>query len=193
MDELARRIGRAKAAIDNGFSRLGPEMAKADERSVALWAAAGRAVHLSDAALLLCRHHHEREAAWLVRALLAVAWTMRWLVRAEPEEVRVALERELRAPDWARLWSEGWWRDRVFAAGITDREWEAVRRETEELDVSWLEDGFRGLPWAHLLSKRSGGPDAEAGAVLRLAWRGMRDAVSALEARWAGAFPEEKN
>lgn len=74
--EPLNRIAAAKAAMDNGFSRLGGGLSgTADEG--ALVGGADRIIRLANAAALLCRHHHAPEARPLVRALAEAAAGLR--------------------------------------------------------------------------------------------------------------------
>ncbi len=187
MESLIRRVGAFKAAFDNGFSRVGPEL-KADDRAAAwLTAAAGRCCRLADAVALLCKEQHADEALPLLRALGEVAAAMGWIA-ADPTGQRLLQEESrLREPDWKASLDGGMLRSRLTASGLPAaeaEEWiEAFKRHFRR----HLQAGASGMPWSHVFGRgvENGEPPEDV-----LAWtaRLLQHALSALNARWPGAF-----
>ncbi|MDE2293345.1 MAG: hypothetical protein KGL53_14785, partial [Elusimicrobia bacterium] len=76
--ELAQRVGRAKAVIDSGLCRVGPRLGRDDAQAAVLTGGASRALALSDAVVGLCGRDHPLEALPLVRQLAETAVELRW-------------------------------------------------------------------------------------------------------------------
>lgn len=182
IDELERRIGLAKAVIDNGFCRVGPRLDRADLQGAALTGGASRALGLADAVLGLCRRDHPAEAAILVRQLAETAAEAAWAA-ADPARAPEALA-ALAAPRWDALFDEARWRSRAAAAGFPAADVEAV----SALAADFLAGNRAGAPWSHVYSQNAR-PAPDPARVLALTARLMGRLVAALEARWPGAFP----
>lgn len=187
MDEWIRRIGRAKASLDNGFSRVGPGLGGSDRVEGALLGAAGRLASLSNAAVLLCKHHHADDAAPLVRSLVTSALAMRWIVSESRGRPWGEIAGMLETLEPARFWADEAWADRMSRAGLGAGELSSLRGALSELDRSHWRAPRGGLPWAHVFSSGSvPGPGAE--RVLGLIVLAMGHALRALDERWPGAF-----
>lgn len=185
-EESTQSIGRSKAAIDNGFSRVGRTMSGDDRVASWLHAAGGRAVAACDAIILLCREHHAPEAASLARAVIQLAADMRWIASGKEGDRLAELERDEAKRDWGLLWSAKRLRERLASSGVPEAE--AVRwvEEAARLCAGHLAGGSSGLPWAHAFGGAPVRVPAE--AVLALTARAMDEAVRALDARWPGYF-----
>lgn len=185
-EESTRAIGAAKAAIDNGFSRVGRTLAGDDAVAGWLHAAGGRAVALCDAVILLCKEHHAAEAGPVARAVIQLAADMRWLVAGSTEERLVELKRDGESRDWGVLWSDAKLRQRLADAGLGEaeaREWIGV---AGRLCVAQAAGGSSGLPWAHAFGAAK--PRLSAEEALGCTARAMGEAVRALDQRWPGYF-----
>lgn len=186
-EESTQAIGWAKAAIDNGFSRVGRTLSSGDRVAGWLYGASGRAVALSDAVILLCREHHAAEAASLARAVIGLAADMRWLATDGTAERRIeVLEREARGRDWGALWSSERLCERFSASGLGEPEVERWAEEVRRLCAGHLAGGSSGLPWAHAFEVSPARLSAE--EVLAATAGAMEEVVRALGARWRGYF-----
>ncbi|MBI4349444.1 MAG: hypothetical protein HY553_21595 [Elusimicrobia bacterium] len=185
-EESTRSIGSSKAAIDNGFSRIGRTLSGDDRVAGWLHAAGGRGVALCDAIILLCREHHAAEAAPLARAVIQLAADMRWAAGGSGPERVAELEGEARERDWGRLWSAEKLRARFTASGMPEADAGRWSEEAARLCAGHLAGGSSGLPWAHAFGEAPARLPAE--AVLAMTARAMEEAVRALDSRWPGYF-----
>lgn len=182
IDELERRIGMAKAVIDNGFCRVGPRLDRADLQGAALTGGASRALGLADAVVGLCRRDHPAEAAVLVRQLAVTAADLAWAA-ADAARAPAALA-ELDAPSWGSLFDEARWLERAAAAGIPAGDVSAVAALATDFQA-----GNRAVaPWSHVYSQNSR-PAPDPVSVMRLTARLMGRVLRALDGRWPGTFP----
>lgn len=182
IDELERRIGMAKAVIDNGFCRVGPRLDRADAQGAALTGGASRALGLADAVIGLCRRDHPAEAAVLVRQLAETAADVAWAARdaARAPEALAALE----APRWDGLFDEARFKSRAAEAGFPEGDVTAVL----SLAADFLAGNRAVAPWSHIYAQNTRPvPDPE--LVLALTARLMGRVLTALEGRWPGTFP----
>ena len=187
-EESIRSIGRAKAAIDNGLSRVGRTLAAAAAAARWLHAATGRVTALSDAVILLCRERHGAEAASPARAALQISADMLWATAPGPCRERLAeLERDARCGDWGALWSEARLRERLAGGGLTEAEARERLASSARLCAGLSMGGSDGLPWAHAFAAPPGARVSPEEA-LEAAARAMADVVRALGARWPGCF-----
>lgn len=182
IDELERRIGMAKAVIDNGFCRVGPRLDRADAQGAALTGGASRALGLADAVVGLCRRDHPAEAAALVRQLAETAADVAWAAAdaGRAPAVLAALE----APRWDALFDEARLRERAAAGGFPEADVAAV----SALAADFLAGNRAVAPWSHVYPQNNRPvPDPE--LVMRLTARLMGRVLAALERRWPGTFP----
>ena len=87
-------IGQAKAAIDNGFSKVGPGLLEGQKVEGMLMASAGRMIRLGNAVILLCKNGHASEAGPLIREMIEKSAAMKRLSGApagEESELHKAL------------------------------------------------------------------------------------------------------
>lgn len=187
MDDLIRLVARAKAAMDNGFSRIGPNLKSDHAADGALMGGAGRVVALSDALVLLCKQDHAAEAALFLRPLTAIALAMRAVAAAGEAGGGSALDEELWDLDWKRVWSDPEWKKYLASAGIAEQELSTLHAALTRHDYFNLYAGTFSIPWGHVYQKRQR-PPASAQETLQLTVRCMAHALRALEARWPGAF-----
>lgn len=182
IDELERRIGMAKAVIDNGFCRVGPRLDRGDLQGAALTGGASRALGLADAVVGLCRRDHPAEAAVLVRQLAETAADVAWAAAdaARAPEVLAALE----APRWDALFDEARWRARAAASGFPA----ADVSEVSALAADFLAGNRAVAPWSHVYAQNAR-PVPDPARVMALTARLMGRVVAALEGRWPGTFP----
>ncbi|MCX5787000.1 MAG: hypothetical protein NTX64_00610 [Elusimicrobia bacterium] len=186
-EESIRSIAGAKAAIDNGFSRVGRRLAEGDAAARWLHAGAGRAVALCDAIVLLCRGQHGPEAAAPARAAIQLAADLCWLARGPRRERLAELERDARSGDWGAVWSQSRLHERLKAAGWTEQELEERLGDAARLCAAMSAGGGELLPWAHAFSVPPE-PRVAAEEVLAAGARALRDIAQALGARWPGCF-----
>lgn len=182
IDELERRIGMAKAVIDNGFCRVGPRLDRADLQGAALTGGASRALGLADAVVGLCRRDHPAEAAVLVRQLAETAADVAWAAR-DASRAEAALS-GLEAARWDALFDEARWRARASEAGIPEADVAAVAA----LAADFLAGNRAVAPWSHIYPQNSR-PAPDPVRVMALTARLMGRVLAALEARWPGTFP----
>ncbi|MBI5200419.1 MAG: hypothetical protein HY925_02435 [Elusimicrobia bacterium] len=186
-EESTQSIGRSKAAIDNGFSRVGRTQSGDDKVAAWLHAAGGRAVATCDAIILLCREHHAPEAASLARAVIQLAADMRWIAGSTNGDRLAEFEKDAAGRDWGLLWSSPRLKERLASSGLPEPDAARWVEEAGKLCAGHLAGGSSGLPWAHAFG--GGGPvRVPAEAVLAVTARAMDEAVRALEARWPGFF-----
>lgn len=182
IDELERRIGMAKAVIDNGFCRVGPRLDRGDLQGAALTGGASRALGLADAVVGLCRRDHPAEAAVLVRQLAETAADVAWAARdgARGPEALAALD----APRWESLFDEARFRARAAEAGFPEGDVAAVLG----LAADFLAGNRAVAPWSHIYPQNAR-PAPDPARVMALTARLMGRVVAALEGRWPGTFP----
>lgn len=185
-EESTRAIGRAKAAIDNGFSRVGRTLSGDDAVAGWLHAAGGRAVALSDALILLSREHHAPEGAPVARAVIQLAADMRWLVAAAGSDRLAELGKDGQTRDWGALWSADRLKERLAAAGLPEKEASDWLEVAGRLCVGQASGGSAGLPWAHAFGAPPRRLTPE--ELLEATARAMGEAVRALNDRWPGYF-----
>ena len=186
-EESTRSIGRSKAAIDNGFSRVGRTMSSDDRVAGWLHAAGGRAVAACDAIILLCREHHAPEAASVARALMQLAADMHWMAGSKNDGRVGEFEKLVAGRDWAQWWSAAQLRERLSAAEIPEAAIGRWLEEAGKLFAGMHSGGSSGLPWAH--SFGAAGPvRIPSETVLAVTARAMDEAVRALDRRWPGTF-----
>lgn len=186
--ELSQAVFEAKAAMDNGFSRIGPRLDPADRVDGWLVGAASRCLALSDAIALLCRHHHVNEALPVLRTLALTAAGMRALAAAPSPEKAGALERESQGDGWVPAWSRERLEALLLEGGVASDERDALTRTLEAHAADHRRAGSTGLPWSHSF-ERNRHEGAAPEDVLGLAVRLLGHALRALDARWHGAFP----
>ncbi|MBI4425717.1 MAG: hypothetical protein HY554_18450 [Elusimicrobia bacterium] len=189
-EDAIRSIGRSKAAVDNGFSRIGRTLSREDPAAAWLQAATGRALALCDAVILLCREHHAVESASLARAVIQLACDMRWVASEEGPTRLQALERSGQEGDWGALWSAAALRSRLAAAGFPEDAVEDWCKTSARLCVGHLSGGAAGLPWAHAFPDTR--PRLSVDEALDAAAGALREAIRALERRWPGSFVLEE-
>lgn len=185
-EESTRAIGRAKAAIDNGFSRIGRTLSGDDAVAGWLHAAGGRAVALCDALILLCKEHHAPEAAPLARAVLQLAADTRWVAAGHSLDRLAELQRESENQDWGPLWSESRLKERLVGAGLPEAQAHEWLQTSARLCVAQAAGGSSGLPWAHAFGAAK--PRLSAEEALGSTVRAMDEIVRALNERWPGYF-----
>ena len=186
-EESTQSIGRSKASIDNGFSRVGRTMSSDDRVASWLHAAGGRAVATCDAIILLCREHHAPEAASLARAVIQLAADMRWIASSQGPDRLAEFEKDAAGRDWGLLWSAPRLRERLASSGLSEADAARWVDEAGKLCAGHLAGGSAGLPWAHAFGG-AGPVRVLAETVLAVTARAMDEAVKALEARWPGYF-----
>lgn len=189
-EDSIRSIGRSKAAVDNGFSRIGRTLSREDPSAAWLQAATGRALALCDAVILLCREYHAVESASLARAVIQLACDMRWVASGADGERLEILERTGEEGDWGALWSAETLRSRLAAASFPPDAVEEWCKTSVRLCAGHLSGGAAGLPWAHAFPDTR--PRLSADEAMDAASRALREAVRALELRWPGAFVLEE-
>ncbi|TBR21766.1 hypothetical protein EPO15_09515 [bacterium] len=182
IDELERRIGMAKAVIDNGFCRVGPRLDRADAQGAALTGGASRALGLADALVGLCRRDHPAEAAVLLRQLADVAAEVAW-VAADAARAPEALA-ALAAPRWDALFDDARFKARAAAAGFPEADVSGVTG----LAADFAAGNRQVAPWSHVYAENTR-PAPDPARVMALAARMMGRVLKALEARWPGTFP----
>ncbi len=176
------RIGQAKAYVDKGLCRVGPQLNAADSAAAFLAAGASRSLALADAAAGLCRGNRPAEALPLLRHLAETAVGMNW-VSADPSRAGEA-EKDLHIKDWQTLWSSERLLKRAQEAGIetADLKW------ILESAADFVRSGLEGGPWTHVFAKNKHAA-VESAAVLRLVVRMMGRVLQALEKHWPKSFP----
>ncbi|MBI3551976.1 MAG: hypothetical protein HY077_05605 [Elusimicrobia bacterium] len=181
--EYPALIGRAKTAIDNGFSRVGKKLDAASAADRALMLLASRAVAVANALVLLAQNSLANEAAPLLRSLLEIAAAMRWIAAENSEERAIEALEESETADWAGLWQTDRLLERMRASGFP--------RDLEDrvglLCREHLRGNAQGLPWGHKFEHDKGkGISGE--ELLRIAALASGHAVKALDVRWPGNF-----
>jgi hypothetical protein len=176
-------IAHAKAAIDNGFSRVGPGLKADNPVDRALTGAAGRMIRLGNSVALLIKQRHAEECMPLLRSMAGLALAMRWAASSKADEKEVSLLECSDCDFWALLKQEVW-RESWKKSGITQDDIDFFRIHLS-LD-KWLY-GPAGLPWSHVFHFQDTAP-SETDEVSKIAARAMGHALAALDARWPGSF-----
>lgn len=176
-------VGRAKAAIDHGFSRVGRGLKASDPVDRALAGLAGRTIAIGNAIALLCGRQHANEALPLLRSLLEISVSMRWIAEKDRAARAEEFLKETAALRWETFLSDERLLSRMKALGYP----EELRALAEASCLDHLKANAQGIPWGHVFEadKRAGRTGEE---VARAAAAAMAHAVAALDAHW-GEFP----
>jgi hypothetical protein len=185
IDEKIRRIGQAKAFIDNGLCRVGPKLDKEDCAAGLMAGGASRVLGLADAVAHLSRQDSPAEALPILRQLADTAVNMRWLScdEAARSERAAQWQAELEGAQWETLWSATKLAERAQVAGCS---------EAAASVVGLAKDFTLGnrtiAPWSHVFSiNQHAAPGGE--QVLAVAVELMGHVLTALETTWPQSFP----
>lgn len=184
MKESIRKIGLAKARVDNGFSQVGRALDRKDVVQRVLMLLASRAVAVANATLLLGLNNHPNEGLPLLRSLFELAAHMRWICEAESLRRAEDFLEEHKNPDWEGLWPSRRLRDRMTAFGFGRAlEEKALLSAYDHVHANAL-----GLPWGHVFEEhRHAGVTAE--DLLSTTALLMGHVLKSLESHWPGKFP----
>lgn len=185
MQELIRRIGRARPTIDNGMLRIGPRLDKSSRLDALLTGAASRALSLADAVVQLCRQDHANEALPVLRQLAEVAVAVRG---TRSEEAAAGLLALWETPRWELLWPAEGFGPRAREAGLPEDE--SVRIETLCRDFTRANRAV--IPWSHVFEENRH-PGSDAATVLGLTASMLAQVLRGMHARWPDAFPETED
>jgi hypothetical protein len=181
--EYAALISSAKAAIDNGFSRVGKRLDPANASQRALMLLASRAVAIGNALVVLAQQSLANEALPLLRSLLEISVTMRWIAAADGDRrAQEALE-EGQKSDWAGLWQTSRLRQRMREYGFPEN----LQERVQMFCYDHLHGNAQGLPWGHVFEDNKN-PGISADELLKIAAFASGHVVKALEVRWPGQF-----
>ena len=189
MDELIGRIGKAKAAIDYGFSRVGPQLRADHEVEGSLLRLANRMLRLSNAAVLLCKNNHSNEAAPLLCFLLETAWTMRWIATPLNKGKKISeLEAQFIGVPWGNLGADPRCKNLMVSTGVSAKDFDAA-----QTILSGQLEAYRGangatIPWAHVFPEDKGAATSPE-SILGFVVTSMVHALNALDLFWPGVFP----
>ncbi len=181
--DCAGLISLAKAAIDNGFSRVGKRLDPASLSQRALMLLASRAVAIGNALVVLAQHDHANEALPLCRSLLEIVMAMRWIAAAQSEQRARDFFEENKQSDWADLWRTDRLRRRMSEFGFP----ESLHERALMACYDHLHANAQGLPWGHVFEENKD-PGVSAGELLKISAVASGHAVKALETRWPGQF-----
>jgi len=183
MDKLINRISDIKAALDRGFSRLGPSVSGPGGMEEVLWRAANQVVRLSNALIVLCKDGYVTEGHTLLRRLMQVALEMRWLAARVKGQ---SGSKKQRAPEPLK-WPPSGFPQALIKAGISRRELAEIYQSMRAQEDEALESVYPSIPWAHAFTRQAqASPPAE--EVLDLTVRAMEHSLKALEDYWPGFF-----
>ncbi|MBI3547761.1 MAG: hypothetical protein HY078_01790 [Elusimicrobia bacterium] len=185
--DWGRRIGDAKAIIDNGFTRIGPTLKAEDEDACKLARCAGRLVRLANAVALLCKNGHASDCLTLVEGMSSLGLLMR---------VGLPSEYKTQQIHYAGLNPIGWTtmknpnnpelKESIKRSGLTSEEIDFFASAFTTGASKWSLD-CGGLPWSHAIPREPGLP-VSSEEVLKIAARAMSQAIRALDVRWPGSF-----
>lgn len=188
MEDLIERISRFKAAVDHGFSRVGPSLTSSQPLEEALLASANRIIRLSNAAVLLCKNGHANESVELLTSLVSTAWTMSWIsLPAHRKKAPAESVKPLQGLDWTQLHQASDGQKLFRAAGLDGAALENLSRELHEQTALSKQMNNASIPWAHVFGKADAGADPK--DVLTIVGRSMEQAIKALDSYWPGMFP----
>jgi hypothetical protein len=183
MKEYAGLISLAKAAIDNGFSRVGKRLDPGSAAQRALMLLASRAVAIGNSLVLLAQNSLPNEGLPLLRSLLEISMTMRWIAQEDSEARAKAVMDESRDADWAGLWQTGRLRQRMGEFGFPD----SLNERVPMFCYDHLHANAQGLPWGHVFDDNKN-PGVSADELLKIAAFASGHVVKALEVKWPGQF-----
>mgnify|MGYP001589682967 CR=1 FL=1 len=176
-------VGRAKSAIDHGFSRVGRALKVEDPVDRALAGLAGRTIAIGNAIALLCGRQHANEALPLLRSLLEISVSMRWIADKDRPARAEEFLKETIAPRWDSFLSDERLLARMKALGYPAELEDLARASCRE----HLKANAQGIPWGHVFEQdKCAGRSGE--EVARAAAGAMAHAVTALHEHW-GEFP----
>ena len=164
INDYASLISRAKAVIDNGFSRVGKNLDVADPVDRALMLLASRAVAIGNALVLLAQHSLANEALPLLRSLLEIAAAIRWIVQDDSARRARTFLDESRGAEWDNLWNTGRLKERMRELGFPRR----LEERSAMFCYDHLHGNAQGLPWGHVF-KENGEAGITAEELLKIA------------------------
>lgn len=183
-EDWIQRVGLAKAAMDNGFSRVGPSLSSDEPWQQILLGAAARMVRFSNAIVVLCKQDHAREALPLLYATTAIAEMMGRVGFASGEEMERVLD-DIRQVERGGPWEQQPTPSHQEEALEEQRRW--LFEQCSLYEMVRLQEGPSGLPWGHLfptVRRRPLTPER----VLEATVLALECCLRALGARWPGAF-----
>ena len=162
---------------------MGRGLKAADPVDRALAGLAGRTIALGNAIALLCGRQHSNEALPLLRSLLEISVTMRWIAEKDRASRAEEFLKEAAAPSWESFFSDERLLARMKALGYPAELGEIARGSCRD----HLKANAQGIPWGHVFeTDKCAGRSGE--EVARAAAAAMAHAVTALHAHW-GEFP----
>lgn len=185
IEQLIQRIGQAKAFIDNGLCRVGPDLSANHRVEALLAGCASRSLALSDSIVRLCQSDHPTEALPVLRQLAESVVSMRWVLAGEEPSMRAGeIFAAFESEGWDGLWNAEKFASRAAEVGVSAKEVKYIA----ESCVVFVLGNSTGAPWSHIFeeNQRFG---AKAQDVLRCSVYMMGHCLKALDDKWQGSFP----
>ena len=188
---LVRRVGEMKAVMDNGFSRVGPNLDAKDPVQGWLQGAGSRSIALADAVVQLCRRGHANEAGPVLRGLIETVAALAWVAAADGSKRLAEYRTQTKGADWATLWDLGRLAERLRAGGLPAATAEGWLEALRGHPAKHVTASSAGLPWCHVYPEnKEPGPEPE--TMLVLAADALSLALDGLHRRWPEAFPKRE-
>jgi hypothetical protein len=187
MNETISLMARAKAAIDNGLSRLGKDIDFSNPVDSILVVFASRSVASSNAIALLISHGHEIEALSVLRTLAILSLWSRWVMEKDSAVRAEEALSEISKLDWEAPWRENLWSARAAHLDFES----SLRQIFIEIQSLKFYSKTGSVPWDHGVEKYFlAAPQAP--VILETAGLFMTHLVEALDVQWPGYFTELK-
>lgn len=182
MKELITLVGKAKVAVDAGFSKVGRKLGSPKPADRAALILAARAVSAANALCALCERGHANESLPLLRAVAEWSLALRWMAQDGDARAEAVLG-ELRA-EWPALWPVERLRERAGAFAVPALTLAAAAESAPHFSRG----NAQGLPWGHVAADDAL-PGKPAEDVLKACAVFLGHALAGLDKRWPGEFP----
>lgn len=144
---------------------------------------ASRAVAIGNALVLLAQNSLANEGLPLLRSLLEISVTIRWISQGNSQARAKEFLDESRNADWAGFWQTSRLRQRMGEFGFP----ESLQERAQMLCYDHLNGNAQGLPWGHIFDDNKN-PGVSAEELLKIAAFASGHVVKALEVKWPGHF-----